>query len=61
MKYYYDDDDRTYVEKDGVIYYYSTKGIGNKSSYLRPDPMKWHECTEEEAIEEAKIYESYFK
>lgn len=60
MKYYVDNDDRAYVVKDDGIYQIYSNGKNVRTDFLYPDPMKWHECSEEEALETAKLYESYF-
>lgn len=61
MKFYTDDDDRAYVAKDDGIYRLYSDGKELKTGFLYPDPMKWHECDKEEALETARIYEGYFK
>ena len=60
MKYYIDDDDRAFIEKEDGIYQMYSDGKTVKTDKLYPDPMKWHECSEQEAKESAKLYESYF-
>jgi hypothetical protein len=60
MKYYIDDDDRAFVEKEDGIYQMYADGKTVKTDKLSPDPMKWLECSEQEAKESAILYESYF-
>ena len=60
MKYYIDNDDRAYVEKEDGIYRLYGDGKIVKTDRLSADPMTWHECSEKEAQESAKLYESYF-
>lgn len=60
MKYYIDNDDRAYVEKEDGIYRLHGDGTTVKTDRLSADPMTWHECSEKEAQESAKLYESYF-
>ncbi|GEM_PF-6211977 len=60
MKYYIDNDDRAYVEKEDGIYRLHGDGKTVKTDRLYADPMTWHECSEKEALESAKLYESYF-
>ena len=60
MKYYIDNDDRAYVEKEDGIYRLYSDGKTVKTDRLSADPMKWHESSEQEAKESAKLYESYF-
>ena len=60
MKYYIDNDDRAYVEKEDGIYRLYGDGETVKTDRLSADPMTWHECSEKEAQESAKLYESYF-
>lgn len=59
MKYYIDDNDRAYVEKEDGIYQLYSDGKTVKTK-LSVDPLNWHECSEKEALESAKLYESYF-
>lgn len=59
MKYYTDDNDRTFVEKEGLIYRLYSDGKTVKSSQIFIDCM-WHELTKNEAIETAKMYEQQF-
>ena len=60
MKYYIDNDDRAYVEKEDGIYRLYGDGKTVKTDRLSADPMTWHECRAKEAQESAKLYESYF-
>lgn len=60
MRYYIDEEDRAFVVKNDGIYQMYTNGKVIKTDRLSPDPMKWHECNEEEAKESARLYESYF-
>ena len=60
MKYYIDDIDRAFVEKEDGIYQLYSDGKTVKTDRIAADPMTWHECSEKEALESAKLYESYF-